>query len=448
VDRTIGAPRVDPVTGQRIVEIEWAPEDRLPFPLCLSEIDTPDGRRPASFALGNIVLADHGASVARPEDLGTVPAPIVTPRAGDGSSYCDGPSTVVTRPRFRPRLQQAPLTHAVPYDSSLAATLELASDPTKALPALTAFTPDRTWNVRRDLLDSGPGDHDLVVEIESDGTAFLRFGDGRHGARVESGAQFTARYRVGNGVGGNVGAHAIAHIVTAETRITSVTNPLSARGGTDSESIESVRQCAPVAFRTQKRAVTRDDYEALSAQFPGVQRAAATFRWTGSWHTAFVSVDRMGGVPVDDKFDLGLRRHLEPYRLAGYDVEVDNPTLVPLEIEMRVCVKPDYFRSDVKAALLEVFSSRTLEDGRRGVFHPDNFSFGEPVYLSPLYAAAQNVDGVASLQVTTFQRLGVPDPEPLEIGKLLLGKLEIATLDNDPTFPDRGIYRLTLGGGK
>jgi hypothetical protein len=82
------------------------------------------------------------------------------------------------------------------------------------------------------------------------------------------------------------------------------------------------------------------------------------------------------------------------------------------------------------------------------VFHPDNYSFGQTVYLSPLYAAAQNVDGVASVQVTKFQRMGVPDPEPLANGKLLLGRLEIATLDNDPTFPDRGIYRLTLGGGK
>ena len=92
--------------------------------------------------------------------------------------------------------------------------------------------------------------------------------------------------------------------------------------------------------------------------------------------------------------------------MAGYDLEVDGPRAVPLEIQMQVCVKPDYFRADVKAALSELFSSRVLADGRRGLFHPDHFTFGQTVFLSPLYAAAQAVDGVASVHVTVFQRLG------------------------------------------
>ena len=54
-----------------------------------------------------------------------------------------------------------------------------------------------------------------------------------------------------------------------------------AQGGVDPESIETVRQRAPYAFRTQERAVTPGDYAALTAQHRGVQRAAATLRWTG-----------------------------------------------------------------------------------------------------------------------------------------------------------------------
>ena len=57
--------------------------------------------------------------------------------------------------------------------------------------------------------------------------------------------------------------------------------------------------------------------------------------------------------------------------------------------------------------LLEVFSNRVLPDGRRGVFHPDNFTFGQTVYLSPLYAAAQAVAGVDSVVITKFQRQGM-----------------------------------------
>jgi hypothetical protein len=47
-----------------------------------------------------------------------------------------------------------------------------------------------------------------------------------------------------------------------------------------------------------------------------------------------------------------------------------------------------------------------------------------------------------------FQRLGAPANREIEFGVLPLGPLEIAQLDNDPTFPDRGKLTLTLGGGR
>ena len=146
----------------------------------------------------------------------------------------------------------------------------------------------------------------------------------------------------------------------------------------------------------QERAVTAGDYAEVTQRQTDlrIQRAAATFRWTGSWHTVFVTADRDEGLPVDAGFEVQLRDRLERYRMAGHDLEVDGPLFVPLEIEMTVCAKPDYFRSDVKAELLDVFSSRRLADGRLGVFHPDNFTFGQPVYASRLYAAAMAVQGV------------------------------------------------------
>jgi hypothetical protein len=194
--------------------------------------------------------------------------------------------------------------------------------------------------------------------------------------------------------------------------------------------------------------VTPADYVEVTERHSQVQRAAASFRWTGSWHTVFVTADRWGGFPVDNAFKDELRGHLERYRMAGHDLEIDAPRFVPLEIEMAVCARPDYFRSDVKAALLEVFSNRTLPDGWRGVFHPDNFSLGQAVYLSRLYAAAMAVQGVASVRVTKFQRWDAPGDEALEEGVLELARLEIARLDNDPNYPERGVLRVMVEGGK
>src|SRR5205085_9849094 len=112
---------------------------------------------------------------------------------------------------------------------------------------------------------------------------------------------------------------------------TAITNPLPAAGGIEPEDIEAARRDAPEAFRTQERAVTAADYAAAAERRADVQRAAATFRWTGSWHTVFVTADRFGGAPVDAAFAVQLRHHLERFRMAGYDLEVRPPRYVPLD---------------------------------------------------------------------------------------------------------------------
>ena len=455
----------DPLYSVPITEIEWHAEDALPFPLCVSvRTDEEHGEEyveDVSVARGNVVLADHGRTIAG-EDLGAVsdedPIPRVRENGRDGE-----PKPVL--PRFRPRLERGPITQAAPY---MPYVEKRSFTPSGEELLFTSAASGLRWTLRdslpeirlddnegvepwfpsRDLLGSGPAGHHFVAEVEADGRAYLRFGDDTFGLRPARGTRFTARYRVGNGARGNVGADALANVVTPETGIRIVRNPLPAQGGVEPESIERVRQDAPSAFRVQERAVTPEDYAEVVQRHPQVQRAAATIRWTGSWYTVFLTVDRFGGRPVDAGFEEELRAHLERYRLAGHDLEVDGPRYVPLEVEMLVCVLPEQFRSDVKAALLEVFGNLTLPDGRRGVFHPDNFTFGQPVHLSLLYEAAQGVEGVDWVEISVFQRQGVPDDRSLRGGKLSLHRLETARLDNDPNFPENGVLRLIMEGGK
>jgi hypothetical protein len=161
-----------------------------------------------------------------------------------------------------------------------------------------------------------------------------------------------------------------------------------------------------------------------------------------------VTVDRLGGSAVDDPFKQRLRDHLEPFRMAGYDLEVNGPQPVALDLQLRICVKPDYFRGHVLAALFARLGTRVLPDGQRGFFHPDNWTFGQPVYLSRIYAAASAVEGVDSVIVERFQRLGRPAGTEIAEGVLPIGRLEIARLDNDPNFAENGRLAIVLGGGK
>ena len=94
--------------------------------------------------------------------------------------------------------------------------------------------------------------------------------------------------------------------------ITGVRNPLPAAGGVDPETMAQIRRDAPQAFRKQKRAVTEADYARTAELNRSVQRAAATLRWTGSWHTVFITVDRFDGLPLTTEFEARLRRKSSP----------------------------------------------------------------------------------------------------------------------------------------
>ncbi|KFG69588.1 putative baseplate assembly protein [Microvirga sp. BSC39] len=447
----------DPLTNPPtpITEIRWAEEDALPFALCLSARTGREfGERivgPVSRALGNIVLADHGLTRTGVA-IGTVPEPHLFLAANSGR--CMPAEREAVPPRFAPMLAEGPLTQAddppapeIPASAVLVQALS-AVRPQIALDSTLPGGGGERWIARRELLNSDAAAAHFVVEVEADGRARLRYGDDRHGKRPASGTAFEAGYRVGNGPVGNIGADSLAHVVTGLGEIVGVRNPMPARGGREPESVAQARVAAPQAFRVQERAVTPEDYAAIALRHPGVQRAAATFRWNGHGHTVFVTVDRFGARPITEEFEVELLAFLEPFRMAGYDLEIDAPHYVSLEIELLVCAKPGYFRSEVKGAVLQVLDDGVLPDGELGVFHPDRLTFDQDVYLSAIVAQVQAIDGVESVTPVVFRRQGQPDPAPLESGVLPIGRLEIPRLANDPNFPERGKLTVTMGGGK
>lgn len=450
----LGDPLIDPLNGQAITQIAWSADDALPFPLCLSStIDTDDGPRQltdVSVARGNIVPADHG-TVVSDEALGSVPPLPPVPLAQAG---CDCDTDLATaaalsppHARFYPQLAKAPLTFSYDYDATASANAFTGAHAGRATPRIRVRSDDaRCWTATEDMLGTQPDSLCFVPEIEHDGSVFLRFGDGQYGDAPDAGLAFTARYRIGNGTVGNIGHDALAHLIGNPGQIKTVRNPLAAIGGSDPESMEHVRQYAPFAFQTQERCVTEDDYSVTTATFPGIRQARGTMRWTGSWYSAFVSIEPDG--MLTQMLERDTRRRLELLRMLGLDLAVEEARIVGLKIVMRICVAPDHFRGDVYAALDKLFISGDQCNGQRGLLDADNFIFGETVYASPLIAAAQSVDGVVSATLLTFSRLDTPWIDGIAQGLLSLGRLEIACCDNDPNHLDRGVFSLQLDGGK
>jgi hypothetical protein len=427
--------RADPLTGTDVLDIRWHIDDALPFTLCLHEVEDSTGTlQPVALARGNVVLVDHGHTVVNEALL---------------------PGTIAQTRTYRPRLPQTDVTFRVRYEHETAvvqgAALATQQNPRDALPSVTLLDsesdPDDEWKPRYDLLDSGRFDRHFVVEMDERDSAHIRFGDGMLGQLPPGDATFTATYRVGGGVAGNVGAEAIAHVLTTQPGITNARNPLPAAGGHAPESIEQARLDAPQAFRTQKRAVTEADYETAARLHPQVQDAHALLRWTGSWHTMFVTIDRRGGYAVDADFADAIRTHLHAFRLTGHDLEIVAPLYIPLEIRLRVCVKDGYFRARVERRLLDVFTSGMRTNGQRGFFHPDNLTFGQTVYLSRVIAAAAAVHGVQFVEPLRFKRWGGVAANELEDARITFAPSEIGRLDNDINRPENGHISFEMEGG-
>jgi hypothetical protein len=511
-------PLYDPDAGGiPVVIIEWCSEDALTFPLCLSAVmPAPDCscKQGISVAHGNVILVENGIPVT--ETLGTVPTDSSTPTC---ASDC-APSTVQSTPgTFRPVLQQIPLTFAQPLPSCYCAGPIIVQDPRQAVPRITLTgtvataqgNAATTWTPLPDLLESGPNDPNFVVEMNNEGKAHLRFGNGDEGRMPDAGTSFTATYRIGNGIAGNVGADTIVKLVfTSLTELGALVaprNPLPASGGSARESMADVRLFAPYAFSdVLERAITANDYATIAADnarrlaaranlapptppeppgsktigdpreseeeepedetaalpadiclvsFEPLENAKGTLRWTGSWYEALVAVDPLNSETVSSELLAEVDAYLKPYRRIGHDLAVSAPDYVPLDLGLSVCVAANYLRGQVEAALLTALGTGTLPNGTPALFNPNNLTFGQGIYVSPILAAARSIAGVVDVEVTRLAPYvpGTPAPttKPDQVssnGVLSLGPMQIARLDSSPNNPLDGRLTLILRGGR
>ena len=430
----------DQLRGVQYTRVTWNERDALHFPLCVA---TPaaGAKDPVSVARGNIVLADHGQTLSE-----TYPSPSDI-----------GSTTIVARPSYRFPLRHGPVSGRIapreerglpPSATSILADEGHEVEPQVALEVHTLGDVLADWHPVPNLLESQSLQHHFVVETENDGRASVRFGSRGFGREPPDDSFIETTYRVGVGRAGNIGAEALAHVidsgnVTGWAEVATVRNPMPASGGVDPESSERVKQLAPAAFRAvQHRAVTADDYARIAERHPDVSRAVASFRWTGSWHTVYVAIDPKAQADLSEDLERRVGNWIYAHTQAGYDLEIEPPTFVPLEIEITICVAPEHFRADVEQAVAETLNART------GFFRPDNFTFGQPLYLSVLYAALERIEGVDSSVVTVFKRYAKVAADELETGVLGVERTEVVRLDNDPNFPERGLLRLKMVGGK
>ncbi|MDI6104126.1 baseplate J/gp47 family protein [Actinoplanes sp. NEAU-A12] len=346
-------------------------------------------------------------------------------------------------------------------------------DPRRATPELRlseripdgagGFVDGRLWMARASLLDAPAStalardyllddgfwrrtvgyqraDHEFVhLDHAADAGVTIRFGDGTFGLIPARGTRFRVNYLVGNGRAANLPAGAIRHVHdSAAALIAAVENPFAVDNGVDPETPAEIRQLAPEAFRAVTfRAVRPEDYAEAAQRLDWVQRAGCSFRWTGSWQTAFVTPDPRSRVEVTAAERAELGEQLDRFRQAGRETSTLDPRYADLDLRIGFCVAPDAYAAEVKVRIAAVLD---------GFFAPDNFTFGTPLDRSGLEATIQRVGGVRAVEAIAFRRRGV-------FGWLELpasyrpGRNEVIRVENDALHPDRGSYELIPEGG-
>jgi hypothetical protein len=419
-----------------LIGVTWSPAEAPDGPVCVRTLSD-DGDRIEDVAVGrgNVIVADHGRTLT--EQLPGVPE--TDPGA---------PGTAQLVPPLRVQLTNAPLTQC--------------PDPALALTVIPRTGPPETYLPVADLFDSGPDDAHVVVEVDDNGRALLRFGDGVLGRRPLDVDSLTATYRIGNGVAGNVGAEALTHVAVPAadaSAILAVRNPLPATGGVEPETLEHARRIAPDAFRAwQERAVIADDLVAWALKVDGVRAAVAALRWTGSWYTWLVAVlptdpadlvDTAGThQELSDALRAAVVAGLDHVRLAGLDVDVRAPEFVAVDLRLHVCAAPEHSRSDVARAVRDALLAPVLPSGDPGLLAGVTLTFGRPLLLGEVYARVAGAIGVDSVKATWLSRYGEPPNGELDAGRLDVAPWQLLRLDDDRSLPGRGVLTLDVDGGR
>jgi predicted phage baseplate assembly protein len=217
----------------------------------------------------------------------------------------------------------------------------------------------------------------------------ISFGDGALGLIPAAGARIAAPvWRHGGGAAGNeVMAGAVKTMVDQIAGIEKVINPRAAAGGADEQDLDDFIRKAPGQLRSERGAVTANDFELHAVSIGGVRKARAL----GGRHPDYPDVEVPGAVTVFIVADTSrmpprpsaelirsVCRLLDKKRLITTEVYVAAPRFMEVRVEARLLV-----------AAQAAFDQVALEAARRldQVLSPAKRGFGEDLSPAALYAA-------------------------------------------------------------
>ena len=272
-----------------------------------------------------------------------------------------------------------------------------------------------SWTYVDNLVEYGPYDRVFTYKMAPSGKIKIIFGDGVNGYIPDTNETVSATYRVSIGASGNIPKSSANIAVTFmpgldQSLITSlsVTNDTAASGGSDGDTLNTLRTKVVKAINARKRAVTASDYEALASNVANVSQAKLIGSSPSNVTLRLQILDDNSstpgisdGVPTTQWYSTSsdVSYYLQDKIPIGTTLTVMPPVYVPIVMSLNINVKPEYRNKDIKLAV-----ARQLLNAKEGLFGYANYGFGTDVYLSDVIYAINSLDGVRSISVGQLQR--------------------------------------------
>jgi predicted phage baseplate assembly protein len=234
--------------------------------------------------------------------------------------------------------------------------------------------------------------HAYVVRQNDDDESLVTFGDGLRACRLSTGTRVTAWYRFGAGAT-KPPAGGIHQIARPAKGLSSIRNPVAARGGADAEPPEQLRRYAPRSALLLGRAVSLADLEAAAAGTEGVRNVRAEWHWNPVRQTPVAQIFYVGDPAIRNLVLQRLRGLTEP----GTQIDVAPATGVPTTLAIQVAIDPAHLEprvlADVRARLMDPVD---------GLLAPERIGIGLALFRSRICEFVCSIPGaltVADLQL-------------------------------------------------
>jgi hypothetical protein len=143
-------------------------------------------------------------------------------------------------------------------------------------------------------------------------------------------------------------------------------------------------------------------------------------------------------------FASNLRSFLDNHRDPNVLLRFQDFNPIHIELLIEIEIDSHFPQNATLGRVQAVLNPGENPDGSFGYFAFQNLQFGQPIFLSAVYATVQNIPGIANTMITGLRRVGpgVAEPPGTVPHDIVVGPTEIAVIGA----PGAGQGQLTITG--